>query len=311
MNHITRMNPLIIETHSLDFYFKDFKALSQVNLQVPEGSIFGFLGPNGAGKTTTIRILLDLFHAQPGQIKLFGKSYVNHRHEILKQVGALIENPSIYKHLTGRQNLEIVRRMVNVPKSRIDEVLKIVRLVDNAEKKAKNYSLGMCQRLGLAAALLTDPDLLILDEPTNGLDPSGIIEMRELINRLNKEHGKTIFLSSHILSEIEKLATDVAIIDQGQILYQGKLEGLHNKSSTIELKIELQAIEEAASLLKGLNYTISEQNGHMLSLSIASKTEVAKINKALVAANIEVYGLQTSAESLESIFLNITKKLDQ
>lgn len=305
------MNPLIIETHNLDFYFKDFKALSQVNLQVPEGSIFGFLGPNGAGKTTTIRILLDLFHAQPGQVKLFGKSYANSRQEILKQVGALIENPSIYKHLSGRQNLEIIRRMVNVPKSRIDEVLKIVRLVDNADKKAKNYSLGMCQRLGLAAALLTDPDLLILDEPTNGLDPSGIIEMRELIIRLNKEHGKTIFLSSHILSEIEKLATDVAIIDQGQILYQGKLEGLHNESNLIELKIELNAVDEAATVLKSLNYTISEQNGRSLSLPIETKTEVAKINKALVAANIEVYGLQTSAETLESIFLNITKKLDQ
>lgn len=311
MNHFTLMEPLIVETHNLDFYFKDFKALSQVNLQVPEGSIFGFLGPNGAGKTTTIRILLDLFHAQPGQIKLFGQGYANSRQEILKKVGALIENPSIYKHLTGRQNLEVIRRMVNVPKSRIEEVLKIVRLVDNADKKAKNYSLGMCQRLGLAAALLTDPDLLILDEPTNGLDPSGIIEMRELIIRLNKEHGKTIFLSSHILSEIEKLATDVAIIDQGQILYQGKLEGLHNEGNLMELKIELKEVDQAANLLKSLNYTISEQNGRSLSLPIEAKTEVARINKALVNADIEVFGLQTSAETLESIFLNITKKLDQ
>ena len=201
--------------------------------------------------------------------------------------------------------------MVNVPKSRIDEVLKIVRLVENADKKAKNYSLGMCQRLGLAAALLTDPELLILDEPTNGLDPSGIIEMRELIIRLNKEHGKTIFLSSHILSEIEKLATDVAIIDGGQILYQGKLEGLHHESDLMELKIELNQVDEAANVLKGLNYTISEKNGRSLSLPIGAKTEVAIINKALVDASIEVYGLQTSAETLESIFLNITKKLDQ
>jgi len=305
------MEPLIIETHNLDFYFKDFKALSQVNLKVPEGSIFGFLGPNGAGKTTTIRILLDLFHGKSGQIRLFGKEYGTHREEILQRVGALIENPSIYKHLTGRQNLEIIRRMVNAPKTRIEEVLKIVRLVDNADKKAKNYSLGMCQRLGLAAALLTDPDLLILDEPTNGLDPSGIIEMRELIIRLNKEHGKTIFLSSHILSEIEKLATDVAIIDQGQILYQGKLEGLHSDGDLMELKIELNQVDKAADVLKGLSYTISEQNGRSLSLPIEAKTEVAKINKALVDADIEVYGLQTSAETLESIFLNITKKLDQ
>ena len=144
---------------------------------------------------------------------MFDKELLPNKVELLGKVGALIENPSIYKHLTGRQNLEVVRRMIGAPKSRIDEVLKIVRLTDNANKKAKNYSLGMCQRLGLASALLSDPDLLILDEPTNGLDPSGIIEMRELIMRLNKEHGKTIFLSSHILTEIEKMATDVAIID--------------------------------------------------------------------------------------------------
>ncbi|WP_420386211.1 ABC transporter ATP-binding protein [Roseivirga sp.] len=305
------MSNLIIETKNLNFYFKEFQALNQVNLEVPEGSIFGFLGPNGAGKTTTIRILLDLFHAGEGQIKLFGKDFSNGREEILEKVGALIENPSIYKHLTGRQNLEVIRRMVNVPKSRVEEVLKIVRLVDNADKKAKNYSLGMCQRLGLAAALLTDPDLLILDEPTNGLDPSGIIEMRELITRLNKEHGKTIFLSSHILSEIEKLATDVAIIDQGQILYQGKLEGLHQQDGLMELKIELEQVNEAIEALRNMNYTISEQNGRSVKLPIESKADVSRINKLLVQSGIDVYGLQTSEETLESIFLNITKKLDQ
>lgn len=305
------MNSLIIETKNLNFFFKEFQVLNQVNLKVPTGSIFGFLGPNGAGKTTTIRILLDLFHAKPGEIKLFGESYYSQRENILKKVGALIENPSIYKHLTGRQNLEVIRRMVNVPKARIEEVLQIVRLVDNADKKAKNYSLGMCQRLGLAAALLSDPDLLILDEPTNGLDPSGIIEMRELIIRLNKEHGKTIFLSSHILSEIEKLATDVAIIDHGQILFQGKLDGLHQQGKAIELKVELNQVEAAVETLKALNYTITEQNGSSISLSIESKNEIPAINKALVNAGVEVYALQSSAETLESIFLNLTKRLDQ
>ena len=304
------MKPFIIQTHNLNFYFKDFKALSEVNLQVPQGSIFGFLGPNGAGKTTTIRILLDLFHAKPGEIELFGTNYNQSRNEILQRVGALIENPSIYKHLSGRQNLEIIRRMVSAPKSRIDEVLEIVRLRDNADKKAKNYSLGMGQRLGLAAALLTDPDLLILDEPTNGLDPSGIIEMRELIIRLNKEHGKTIFLSSHILSEIEKLATDVAIIDGGRILYQGKLDGLHGDAQSMELKIELDSTEDAANIIRSLNYTISEVNGRSINLPIERKSDIAKINKALVEAGVEVYGLQSSAETLESIFLNITKKLN-
>jgi len=305
------MNQPTIETHDLDFYFKDFKALDKINLNVPQGSIFSFLGPNGAGKTTTIRILLDLFHPKAGTVKIFGKELLSHRVEILKNVGSLIENPSIYKHLTGRQNLEVIRKMIDVPKSRIDEVLKIVRLVDNADKKAKNYSLGMCQRLGLAGALLTDPDLLILDEPTNGLDPSGIIEMRELIISLNKEHGKTIFISSHMLSEVEKLATDVAIIDQGQILYQGKLDGLREQQKGQHLTIELNDAEKASNVLSELNFTISEVNGQSISLPIQSRLEIAKANKAIVDSGIEVYQLTTDASNLESIFLNITKKLDQ
>lgn len=305
------MTTPIIETTGLDFYFKDFKALDQVTLNVPQGSIYGFLGPNGAGKTTTIRILLDLFHPEPGKVRLFGKELRNHREAILGRIGALIENPSIYKHLSGRQNLEVIRKMVGVPKSRVDEVLRIVRLVDNADKKAKNYSLGMCQRLGLAAALLTDPDLLILDEPTNGLDPSGIIEMRELIMRLNKEHGKTIFLSSHILSEIEKLATDVAIIDQGKILYEGRLEGLQQQGSSSQLTIELDQPDEASSIIRGLNHTITEVNNRSIVLPVESKEAVPAINRALVEAGIDIYQIKLSGKNLEVIFLNITKKLDQ
>lgn len=305
------MSQPIIQTHGLDFYFKDFKALDQINLEVPKGSIYGFLGPNGAGKTTTIRVLLDLFHPKTGEVQIFGKELRANKVEILGKVGALIENPSIYKHLSGRQNLEVIRKMVNVPKERIDEVLKIVRLVDNADKKAKNYSLGMCQRLGLAGALLTDPDLLILDEPTNGLDPSGIIEMRELILELNKEHGKTIFLSSHILSEIEKLATDVAIIDQGKILYQGNLDGLHQGNDGLELVIETNEIAQAMEIVKSMNYTVSEQNGRSIHIPIGEKKEVAQINKALVDKDLDIYQLKTSEQNLESIFLNITKKLDQ
>ncbi|KYG71663.1 ABC-2 type transport system ATP-binding protein [Roseivirga ehrenbergii] len=301
----------IIQTNNLTFHFGSFKALDQVNLNVPEGSIYGFLGPNGAGKTTTIRILLDLFHSEPGQVKLFDQELLPNKVELLGKVGALIENPSIYKHLTGRQNLEVVRRMIGASKSRIDEVLKIVRLTDNANKKAKNYSLGMCQRLGLASALLSDPDLLILDEPTNGLDPSGIIEMRELIMRLNKEHGKTIFLSSHILTEIEKMATDVAIIDQGKIMYEGKLDGLHNNDSSQFLEIKLDKVQKATEVIKELNYTISEHDSKTITLLITDKTDISRINRALVQNDIEVYQLKSTEETLEAIFLNLTKKLDQ
>lgn len=301
----------IIEIQGLDFYFKDFKALDKVSLKVPQGSIYGFLGPNGAGKTTTIRVLLDLFHPKPGEVKIFGKELLENRSEILSKVGALIENPSIYKHLSGRQNLEVIRKVQGAPKERIDEVLKIVRLTDNADKKAKNYSLGMFQRLGLAAALLSDPELLILDEPTNGLDPSGIIEMRELIIRLNKEHGKTIFLSSHILSEIEKLATDVAIIDQGKILYEGKLEGLHGQNNNLQLKLEVDDTATVVQLLEAGGYTITEKGVRTVVLAINSKKDIAGINRTLVEQGLEVYQLTSSEETLESIFLSITKKLDQ
>ena len=304
------MDQPIIQAENLDFYFKDFKALDQVNLNVPKGSIYGFLGPNGAGKTTTIRILLDLFRASSGQVKVFGLPFSSHRDEILGKVGALIENPSIYKHLSGRQNLEVIRRMTGVHKQRIDEVLEIVRLRDNADKRVKNYSLGMCQRLGLASALLTDPELMILDEPTNGLDPSGIIEMRELIKELNTDHGKTIFLSSHMLSEIEKLVTDVAIIDQGKILYEGQLHGLQGEGSRL-LRIELNNGEKATSIVQKLNFTLSNSSERFIEVPIVSQEDIAKINKALVEGNIDVYQLKTSDDNLESIFLSITNKLDQ
>jgi len=305
------MTRSIIQTNNLNFNFGNFKALDSINLSVPEGSIYGFLGPNGAGKTTTIRILLDLFHSKPGQVKLFGKDILQNKVELLGKVGALIENPSIYRHLTGRQNLEVIRRMIGAPKSRIDEVLKIVRLMDNADKKAKNYSLGMCQRLGLASALLNDPDLIILDEPTNGLDPSGIIEMRELIISLNKDYGKTIFLSSHILSEIEKMATDVAIIDQGRIMYEGKLDVLRSNDPTHFLEIKVENTQKAIEVIKELNYTISEQNSKTITLPVINKADISKINKALVQNDIEVYQLKSTEETLEAIFLNLTKKLDQ
>ncbi len=304
------MNHYTIETHDLDVYFKDFKALDKINLSVPEGSIFGFLGPNGAGKTTTIRILLDLMHPEKGKVKIFGKELRQNRVDILKRVGALIENPSIYKHLTGRQNLEVIRKLVGVPKTRIDEVLEIVRLKSNADKKAKGYSLGMCQRLGLASALLTDPKLLILDEPTNGLDPSGIIEMRELIIELNRDYGKTIFLSSHILSEIEKLATDVAIIDRGRIEFLGKLDKLYNQNSGLNVNLDVNDLNKSISILENSQLNVSKSDDDTLNVQAESKEHIANINRILVEAGIDIYSIK-SDNNLESVFLNITQKLDQ
>ncbi|MEL7424359.1 MAG: ATP-binding cassette domain-containing protein [Bacteroidota bacterium] len=299
----------IIAVRNLDFYFKEFKALDQINLNVPTGSIYGFLGPNGAGKTTTIRVLLDLFHAKQGEVEIFGQSIRQHRHDILSRIGALIEAPSIYKHLSGRQNLEVLRRMLGLPKQRIDEVLEIVRLRENADKKAKEYSLGMCQRLTLAAALLNEPELLILDEPTNGLDPSGIIEMRELILRLNQEHGKTIFLSSHILSEIEKLVSHVAIIDRGKILYEGTLAGLQQKSNQ-NITVAVKNPGQAMPLLSEHNYQLLEQTATGFVVQVNTEEEIAELNRLLVMNNHEVYQLSPAEQGLESIFLNVTQKLD-
>src|SRR5687768_12450469 len=187
------MNNLLIETKALSYNFNNgVKTLDNINLQVAGGSIYGFLGPNGAGKTTTLRLLLGLLKKQQGGITLFGKDVQQHRMDILRRLGTLIEQPSLYLHLTGKENLQIFRLTYQCSKSRIDEVLQLVRLQQAANKKVKAYSLGMKQRLAIAIALLHDPEILILDEPTNGLDPNGIIETRELIKELNRNHGKTI-----------------------------------------------------------------------------------------------------------------------
>lgn len=222
------MNQNIIQTRDLNFYFGKFQALKNVSLSVPTGSIYGFIGPNGAGKTTTIRTLLGLFEIPVQTVFIEGKDIRKERIEILKNIGAMVETPSLYDHLSANDNLEITRRLLDVEKSRINEVLLITNL-QNVNKKVKAYSMGMKQRLSLALALLSKPKILILDEPTNGLDPYGIKEVRELLLQLNKDFGITIFLSSHILSEIEKLVTHIGIINKGTLIFQGTLEELKMK----------------------------------------------------------------------------------
>jgi ABC-type multidrug transport system ATPase subunit len=191
---------VVIETSGLTFNFGHQTVVKSLSLQVPESSIYGFLGPNGAGKTTTIKLLMNLLQVQEGSIHIFGKELQSNRIQILSQIGSLIEQPAIYAHLTGKENLINRAMLLQVPKSRVIEMLALVHLTNAADKKAGQYSLGMKQRLGIALALLSDPKLLILDEPTNGLDPNGIIEVRELLMRLVKEHGKTVFVSLSILA---------------------------------------------------------------------------------------------------------------
>jgi lantibiotic transport system ATP-binding protein len=209
--------------------------LKDINLRVPKDSIYGFLGPNGAGKTTTLKLILGLLKKQQGEIRVFGQNWEGHRIEILHRIGSLIESPSLYAQLTASENLSVLQRIYRCPKSRIDQVLALTGLTDTGSKKAGKFSFGMKQRLAIAIALLNEPTLLILDEPTNGLDPEGIIEMRELLKALNKR-GVTILLSSHLLGEMEKLITHTGIIHKGQLLFQGTLVDLKQTHSHIDLE---------------------------------------------------------------------------
>src|SRR6187549_2582126 len=222
------MSSTIICTDRLFYdYAKGVNTLANVSLQVNRGDIYGFLGPNGSGKTTTLSLLLGLLKNQRGTIEILGKDLQHHRQEVLSKVGSLIENPSLYNHLTAKENLEVYREIYGASKARLHEVLKTVGLSDTGKKTVKQFSLGMSQRLSLALALLPKPDLLILDEPTNGLDPAGILELRNSIRKLNEEEGITFLISSHILSEVEKIVNKIGIIYKGRMRFQGTLQELH------------------------------------------------------------------------------------
>ncbi len=227
----------IVKTHGLTKRYGEADVVSGLDMEVAEGRVYGFIGPNGAGKSTTLKMLLGLARPTAGEIELFGKPFNSRtRAEILKDIGSLIEAPSCYGHLTGEENLEILRVMLDLPRKNIDEALSIVRLENQRRKKVSAYSLGMKQRLGLAGALLSFPKLLILDEPTNGLDPAGIQEMRELIRSLPEKYAMTVIVSSHLLSEVDRLADDVGIISDGRMKYQGPLDKLHGHDESRSLE---------------------------------------------------------------------------
>lgn len=297
-----------IETKGLSHKYPGHEiALQDINMQVPEGSIYGFLGPNGAGKTTTLRLLLGLLKKQQGEVGIFNKPFSQHRVEILKNIGSLIESPSLYGHLTAYENLKIFQRVYQCPVKRIDTVLEIVGLAGTGNKKAAKFSLGMKQRLGLAMALLHEPSLLILDEPTNGLDPNGIIEMRELLIRLNKEHGMTILVSSHLLAEIEKLVTHIGIISKGSIVFQGTLQGLHvRQEQGSVIKFGTSDPGRTAGILasSGLKPQVNEA---FVSVGAIDEKLVANLNRQLVENRIEVFSITSVKNDLESIFMDLTK----
>lgn len=296
-----------LETTGLSFRYGEDLVLDKVNLQVPTGSIYGFLGPNGAGKTTTLKLALGLLRKQQGEIAFFGKAFGRHRLEVLRRVGTLVEAPSLYSHLTAFENLRILQRVYDCPVSRIPVVLEVVGLAGTGPKKAGQFSLGMKQRLAIAMALLHSPELLILDEPTNGLDPSGIIEMRELMKKLSAE-GITVLVSSHLLAEIEKLVTHVGIIHKGQMRFQGTFNTLKERQhrSTC-LVLGTSDPETTVRLLKEYNIDASRDNGQVL-IPVISQERMTEITRLLVQQNIGVFEITTHRNDLESIFLEVVNQ---
>lgn len=284
--------------------------VNEVSLRVPPGSIYGFLGPNGAGKTTTIRMLLGLMRPDQGEVELFGLPISSHRKTILKNVGALFEEPTVYPHLTGRENLQVLTRLSHIRESRIEETLRLVELNDAANKRAGQYSRGMKQRLGIAMALLNEPQLLILDEPTNGLDPGGIRDVRELLKRLATEFGITVFLSSHLLSEIELVAMHLGIINRGQMLFQGTLEELRRSSKSRTI-IRTDAPEKAAEILRGTPVHCARDGDGVLEIESAEPDAIANVNQLLVQHGLRVYAIEPQRRRLEELFIQVTAKEEQ
>jgi ABC-type multidrug transport system ATPase subunit len=297
---------MVIRTEGLTFNFGDQTVVKSLSLQVPEGAIYGFLGPNGAGKTTTIKLLMNLLKTQHGSIHIFEKELQSNRINILSQIGSLIEQPAIYLHLTGKENLLNRALLLEIPAKRVDEMLDLVHLKDAANKKAGQYSLGMKQRLGIGLALLSDPKLLILDEPTNGLDPNGIIEVRELLIKLVTKYQKTVFVSSHLLAEIERMATHVGIINHGELLFQGSIEELQALSQPL-VQIEVENTVDAANFLKKNKVDVADVNEHQLFVPYTDKKQMGEINALLNQNGFTVYSIGKQQKDLEKLFLAITQ----
>jgi ABC-2 type transport system ATP-binding protein len=290
-----------IETHELSRGFGGRTAVQELELRVGEGEIYGFLGLNGAGKTTTIRLLLGLIRPDAGSVRILGRPFTR---QVLGRIGSLVEMPSLYPHLTGRENLEVTRRQTGAPRLSVERVLETVALRSDAGRLVREYSLGMRQRLGLALALLNEPDLLILDEPTNGLDPAGIHEMRDLLRRLPRESGVTVFLSSHLLAEVEQLAGSIGVIHQGRMVFQGSLEELRRRR-VARLRVGVLEGHGALDFLRTAGFIAHPDGADFISVE-APGDEGERINRLLVENGHRIFHLSLEEESLEDVFLSLT-----
>jgi ABC-type multidrug transport system ATPase subunit len=301
------MHKAAIETIDLSRMYGDLTVVDRINLFVPLGHVYAFLGPNGAGKSTTIRMLLGLIRPSKGSVHIFSEAVRQNHFSHLKRVGALVETPSLYSHLTGFENLEITRTLVGATRRNIDRTLSIVHLDRYANRLVREYSDGMRQRLALALALLNEPDLLILDEPTNGLDPAGIQEMRELICSFPAEYGVTVFLSSHILSEVQQVASHIGIINQGKLLFQGRLGDLEADRKGL-VHVTVEDVQSALDVLRDAGFDAYRHFGNDLTVHLRTGAETADINERLVKHGIRVNKIDQDSLSLEAIFMDLTNQ---
>ena len=299
-----------IETRDLGYRFGSLSAVEALNLRVPKGTICGFLGPNGAGKTTTIRLLLGLLYPSSGTVLIDGQSISKANPNRQRRIGALIEAPALYPNLTGRENLEVFRRLLDLGPTNISDALNLVRLTHDADRLVRTYSLGMRQRLGLALALLGYPSLVILDEPANGLDPAGVHEFRDLLRTLVKRNEATVFLSSHLLAEVELIADRIAILNQGRLLFQGLLGEFQAQRGNF-LILRVDRPEEAASVLRLNGWHVESRPDGSLSVALAQMSDTAAVNALLGKNSLAVYHLAQEQESLEALFLKATGRREE
>lgn len=298
----------IMETVGLRKSYKGNVVVNDVNIHVPKGAIYGFVGPNGAGKSTVMKMILNLIQPEAGEVQLFGEKVTDQSYEVFKRVGSIIENPYFYEKMTARKNLELHCDYMGFPnKERIDEVLQMVDLQNVEGKQIRHYSLGMKQRLAIARAILAKPEFLILDEPINALDPEGIREMRNLFQRLNKEEGTTIFISSHILSEVDLIADTIGIIQHGNLLAELPIEEIH-KHQTEYISLQVDDVAHAATLLEQMGITnfsvLDKEFIRIYDSNISGKV----LSKALIESGVSLESLGRKQDTLEDYFFQLTEE---
>lgn len=294
----------VIETDQLSKRYGSRTVVDSLNLRVPQGCVYGFLGPNGSGKSTTMKMLLSLIRPTHGDVQIMGQPMTREsRRRLLRHVGSLIEAPPGYGHLTGQENMRLVQRLLDLPPQQVDWAVDTVRLTDQMDKRVRNYSLGMKQRLGIALALAKQPELLILDEPTNGLDPAGIEEIRDLLRHLAAS-GVTVMVSSHLLGEIDKTATVLGILSEGHMIFQGTREELMT-ASTPDVIIESSDPDYVQSVLG--QHRNSRTDGRVTRIANVDERSTAQVVSTIVHAGIDVFEVRRDEQSLEDVFMDLTK----